>query len=277
MLGHIEQESSENYLETIYQLSSKLAHVRAIDIADHLSLSRASVSRALSNLKEQGFIITTDKGHILLTQEGENRASVIWERHKLLMKLFICIAGVSAQIGDVDACRVEHVVSPETIDALKIYLANKDECNECSKKIADFNESSSHFPLGKPLNESFENYLEAILVLSQDKKYSQKVRAIHIAKHLTLSRASVSRAIGLLTTKGCITVSEEGYISFTSKGEELAQEVYKRHVDLSRFLKDYLQVPEEIALKDACRIEHLISEQSICGLRNFMNEHSVNQ
>ena len=269
MLGHLEQESSENYLETIYQLTEILNRIRAIDIVKHLSLSRASVSRAISVLKEKQYVYIDDSGYIVLTEEGVKKAKHIWKIHKLLVKLLTCVCKVTEEIADVDACRIEHVLSDETIEKIENFVKENHKEANLNEDSDDFLAGSSHFPQNNKNTESFENYLEAIFELSQN---SDHVRATHIASHLNLTRASVSRAISLLKEKECIEVSDKGFITLTESGKEIAQKVYHRHIDLSYFLENFVKVSREIALKDACRIEHLISEETITGLRSYMKK-----
>jgi len=116
--------------------------------------------------------------------------------------------------------------------------------------------------------ESEENYLETILILQKRKG---NVRSIDIANELEFSRPSVSRAIKLMKEKEYITVEENGLIKLTKQGNNLANEIYERHVILSKFLM-VLGVDEETALKDACRIEHVISKDSFKKIK----EHAKN-
>jgi DtxR family transcriptional regulator, Mn-dependent transcriptional regulator len=261
MLGHIESESAENYLETIYLLTKDSSSVRAVDIANQLSLSRASVSRALSILKSKELILVND-GFISLTEDGVAEATRVLRIHKLLVNLFMIVAGVSHSTADVDACRIEHVVSSETVTGISEFLINN--------KITEYEgfDSESHVPVIPIFSESAENYLETILVLKENLK--DKVRAINIAKELGVSRASVSTALSQLRDKQCIISNEQGYISFTKLGFEIAQKIYSRHVDLSNFFVNVLQIDKAVAHKDACRIEHLISDETISGIRAYM-------
>lgn len=114
------QESGEMYLETILRLSEKKPTVRAIDIADFMNFSKPSVSRAVGLLKEDGFILIDDNGHISLTEKGKERATTIYERHKVISKILVQI-GVSEEVADEDACRIEHYISDETFQAIKKY------------------------------------------------------------------------------------------------------------------------------------------------------------
>ncbi len=108
------------------------------------------------------------------------------------------------------------------------------------------------------LNESAEMYLETILLL---KKSEECVKSIDIANKLDVSRPSVSRAVKKLKDQGYINISEEGCISFTQTGRDISTAVYNRHIILSKFLQS-IGVAEKTADKDACKIEHVISEES---------------
>ncbi|MGL6226447.1 MAG: metal-dependent transcriptional regulator [Thermoguttaceae bacterium] len=107
--------------------------------------------------------------------------------------------------------------------------------------------------------ESSENYLETILVL---KKSSGEVKAVDIARHLGYSKPSISAALKLLKQNGYITVAESGYISLTKEGLEIAHKIYLRHTVLTQFLIS-LGVSPETAQKDACKIEHYLSAESM--------------
>ncbi len=120
--------------------------------------------------------------------------------------------------------------------------------------------------------ESGEMYLETILIL---KKKNDKVRSIDIAKELDFSKASVSRAIGKLREDEYILVDEFGSIDLTDKGNKKAKEIYEKHIVLTRFFRDVINVPEEIAEEDACRIEHVISDEVFEGLKKFLEENSL--
>ena len=116
-------ESSENYLETILMLQQKKGSVRAVDIANELSFSKASVSVAMKNLRENGYISVEHSGNIILLDKGREIAESVFEKHKVLSALFIRL-GVPPEIATRDACKIEHVLSPETFYALKNHLEN---------------------------------------------------------------------------------------------------------------------------------------------------------
>jgi len=106
-------------------------------------------------------------------------------------------------------------------------------------------------------------YLETILVLSQKKNF---VRAIDVGEYMGFSKPSVSRAIGLLRSGGFVTVGDGGGITLTETGREVAEKIYERHLFLTRVLTD-LGVSEEVAAEDACRMEHVISDESFAAIK----------
>ena len=114
-------ESGEMYLETIYVLSQKSPKVRGIDVAEEMGFSKPSVSRAVGLLKSSGFIFIDEDGFIRLTEEGEEKARRIYERHTVLSKLFIAL-GVDEETAVNDACRIEHYISDQTFDAIKAHM-----------------------------------------------------------------------------------------------------------------------------------------------------------
>ena len=118
--------------------------------------------------------------------------------------------------------------------------------------------------------ESGENYLETILVLESR---NGVVRSIDIANEMGFSKPSVSRAMSLFRTDNLISVSEEGHIHLTEKGSRIANEVYDRHNTITEFLVDALQIEKEIATQDACRIEHVISEETFEKMKQYLQKN----
>ena len=114
-------ESAEMYLETIYILTRSRQSVRSVDVAEHMGYSKPSVSRAVGLLKKEGCITTDDDGFLFLTQAGLELAEKIFERHTVLSGLLMKM-GVSAETAAEDACKIEHVISDETLSAIKRYL-----------------------------------------------------------------------------------------------------------------------------------------------------------
>lgn len=112
------QESAENYLETILILNERQPHVRSIDIANELGFSKPSVSVAMKHLREDEYITVNEDGHIKLTPSGLAIAAKIYERHTLISNVLIKL-GVDPKIAAEDACRIEHVISAESFEALK--------------------------------------------------------------------------------------------------------------------------------------------------------------
>ena len=112
------KESGEMYLESIYILHKSKPSVRSIDVAEHMNFSRASVSRGMSLLKNQDFISVDKDGSITLTEKGYQTAEKIYERHTVISKMLTEI-GVDEKTAAEDACRIEHVISDETFEAIK--------------------------------------------------------------------------------------------------------------------------------------------------------------
>lgn len=111
-------ESAENYLETILVLSKSRPVVRSVDIAEELGFKKSSVSVAMKNLREKKHITVTREGYIYLTDSGKEIAEMIYERHELLSSYLVKL-GVDKRIADEDACRIEHVISKESFEAIK--------------------------------------------------------------------------------------------------------------------------------------------------------------
>ncbi len=111
-------ESAEDYLERILIITKEKGKVISLDIAKSMNYSKPSISRAMKNLKIDGYILIDDLGYITLTEKGYEIASRIYERHVLLAKYFVSL-GVSPDIALADACKVEHDLSDETFEAIK--------------------------------------------------------------------------------------------------------------------------------------------------------------
>ncbi len=111
-------ESAENYLETILILSQRLPVVRSVDIANELGYKKSSVSIAMKNLREKQHITVADSGYIYLTDSGRAIAEEIYERHQLLSSWLIAL-GVDPEVAAEDACKMEHVISRESFEAIK--------------------------------------------------------------------------------------------------------------------------------------------------------------
>lgn len=112
------QESGEMYLEAIHVLSKKLPIVRSVDICEHRGVSKPSVSRAVGILKQGGYILCGEDGGLTLTESGKAVAEKIYERHTVLTEYLVAL-GVSRETASEDACKIEHVISDETLEAIK--------------------------------------------------------------------------------------------------------------------------------------------------------------
>ena len=115
-------ESAENYLETILILSQKLPVVRSVDIANELGFKKSSISVAMKNLKTKDYISVTEQGYIYLTDDGKNIANMVYERHRIISSILISL-GVPEDIATEDACRIDHVISKDSVDAIKEHIA----------------------------------------------------------------------------------------------------------------------------------------------------------
>lgn len=114
-------ESAENYLETILILSRTLPVVRSVDVAEELGFKKSSVSVAMKNLREKNHITVTKEGYIYLTESGKEIAEMIYERHELLSQWLVRL-GVAQKTAVEDACKIEHVISKESFEAIKKYI-----------------------------------------------------------------------------------------------------------------------------------------------------------
>ena len=115
------QESAENYLETIFLCSKQLKNVRSIDIVNALGFSKPSVSTAMKNLRKEGYITVDTSGFIKLTPSGLRIAQKVYERHQLITEFFTFL-GVDEDVAKEDACRMEHILSEESFEKLKIHF-----------------------------------------------------------------------------------------------------------------------------------------------------------
>lgn len=117
-------ESGEMYLETIYVLSQKQQNVRSIDVAEEMGFSKPSVSRGVSILKQQGYLTVDGNGFLELTDSGMDLAKKIYERHTVLTEALVKL-GVDPEIAQQDACKMEHIISDETLNAFKRHMGKE--------------------------------------------------------------------------------------------------------------------------------------------------------
>ncbi len=115
------KESGENYLEAILILKKELGNVRSIDVAHHLNVSKPSVSVAMKNLREEGFLVVDELGNITLTEQGMQIADNMYERHHVLAKALMAL-GVSKETAYEDSCKIEHDLSQESFLKIKEFL-----------------------------------------------------------------------------------------------------------------------------------------------------------
>lgn len=122
-------ESVEDYLESVLVLSSQLPHVRSVDVASHLGFSKPSVSHAVKMLAEEGLLEVTPNKFLLLTEKGKEVAENTYQRHVFFTDMLTAI-GVDLDTAQEDACRIEHVISEETFQAIKEFYKNKEKEQE---------------------------------------------------------------------------------------------------------------------------------------------------
>ena len=120
-----------------------------------------------------------------------------------------------------------------------------------------------------PIQESGEMYIETIFILTKE---NDNVRSIDVCERMGYSKPSVSRAIGILKRNGYITVDSSGYISLTQSGIKVAERMYERHTILTKFLEK-LGVPQDIAVSDACKMEHILSDESFDAMKKHLNNN----
>jgi DtxR family transcriptional regulator, Mn-dependent transcriptional regulator len=115
-------KSLEDYIEAIYAMLQVKQVVRVTDLAEEFSYSKASISRAISTLKTKGLVKHEAYGTITLTQKGITLAKAVMDKHIMLTNFLVDILGVSSSVAEEDACKIEHIVSQETVDKIKEYM-----------------------------------------------------------------------------------------------------------------------------------------------------------
>ena len=119
-------QSAEDYLETILMLTQRMGRVRSIDVVNELGYTKASVSIAMKKLRENGYIAVDGEGNLTLLEPGREIAERIYSRHRLLTHFFVQL-GVDEDVAAEDACRIEHVISSESFEAIKAHANQKEK------------------------------------------------------------------------------------------------------------------------------------------------------
>lgn len=119
-------ESGENYLETVLRIMEKKGHVRSVDVAEALGVTKPSVSRAMSILRSEGYVVFADTGHIQFTEKGRAKAEAVYDRHRTISRFLMLSLGVGEELAAKDACRFEHDISEETFERMKDYVKEHD-------------------------------------------------------------------------------------------------------------------------------------------------------
>lgn len=126
-------KSAEDYLESMIILKEKNGYIRSIDIANFLGVTKPSVSNAMKRLREEGYIEMNRSGFITVTEKGMEIADKIYTRHKKLTDFFIAL-GVTAEVAEDDACKIEHDLSDETFEAICVHVEKFNKANKSKKK-----------------------------------------------------------------------------------------------------------------------------------------------
>ncbi len=121
-----ENESREMYLKAICELEQQNSVVRIVDIAARMGFSKPSVSRAINVLRENGYIAHSPYGDVALTEKGRELARRIYNTHRLLTAFFTQVLKLDPDMAEADACRIEHVISQQALDAIEAYMASSD-------------------------------------------------------------------------------------------------------------------------------------------------------
>ena len=115
------KESAENYLEAILMLKNKNGYVRSIDVANHLNITKPSVSVAMKSFRKEGYITVDENGNLELTKKGLDIAEKVYERHEVISKALMFL-GVDKETASADSCKIEHDLSPVTFEKIKEHL-----------------------------------------------------------------------------------------------------------------------------------------------------------
>lgn len=153
-----------------------------------------------------------------------------------------------------------------------VWYHKKEETDEKMNPIFRIEAWEAKASGGDKMHESGENYLETILMIKERKG---SVRSIDIARELSFSKPSVSRAMGILRENGYITMEASGEIHLTESGKKKAEEIYGRHLLLTAFLREVAGVSEQMAEDNACRMEHILDQEVVDGISRFLRERGV--
>lgn len=124
------RESGEDYLEAMLQLENEYKEIRSVDVANRMNVSRPSVNKAVTVLKEAGMVSQEPYGNIHLTEEGRSRAKAVYKRHATLQKFLADVLNVEPDIAEKDACRMEHIISEETFQSIRKMLKEFEEAGK---------------------------------------------------------------------------------------------------------------------------------------------------
>ena len=242
-------ESGEMYLKVIERLTRGKSTVQPIEIAEELGYVKSSVSRAIKLLRGKGLITVNETNGVSLTPSGRRRAEQLRHKYEVLRSLFVSI-GAEERMAEEAACKIEHCVTDALCGLIALYTPEFQERRE--KPVPNTNESE-------------EMYLETILRLEES---GQEPDLTNIAREMKVTKPAIIKARQKLCDLG-FARHDTHNIYLTPLGREIAERVYEKHKLFTRLLRS-MGVSRERAEEDACRIEHIVSDETVESVRRYM-------
>ncbi len=242
-------ESEEMYLKTIERLTRRKGTVQPVEISEELGYVKSCVSRAVKLLRSKGLITVNETNGISLTASGRRRAEQVRHKYEVLRVFFVSI-GAEESVAEKAACKIEHCVTDELCGLIALYTPEFQERRE--KPVPNTNESE-------------EMYLETILRLEES---GQESDLTNIARVMKVTKPAIIKARQKLCDLG-FARHDTHNIYLTPLGREIAERVYEKHKLFTRLLRR-MGVSRERAEEDACRIEHIVSDETVESVRRYM-------
>lgn len=235
-------ESEEMYLKTIERLTRRKGTVQPVEISEEVGYVKSCVSRAVKLLRSKGMIIVNETNGISLTASGRRRAEQVCHKYEVLKSFFETI-GADEDAAENAACKIEHCISEEMCGLIALYMSQPQEHREKTQPST---------------NESVEMYLETILRLEESGLTTSLTK---VAKSMNVSKPAVCKARQKLSELGYVYYDSH-HMHLTETGRRIAESVYNKHRILTKLFMG-VGVPAAIAEEDACRIEHIISDETL--------------
>ena len=242
-------ESEEMYLKTIERLTRRKDTVQPVEISEELGYVKSCVSRAVKLLRGKGLITVNETNGISLTASGRRRAEQVRHKYEVLKSFFETI-GADADVAENAACKIEHCISEEMCGLIALHTPQVQEHKE--KTLPN-------------TNESVEMYLETILRLEER---GQATDLTNVARVMKVSKPAIIKARQKLCDLG-FARHDTHNIYLTSLGREIAESVYGKHKLLTQLLRS-LGVSWVTAEEDACRIEHIVSDETLEAVKRYL-------